>query len=208
MEDGIEPIAYTLDDDQRKRLHRMGLRNETFSRAALEVARQNPSIVPVTIDLTAIERDLTARDQLMSALFRLRRVTRLLKDTVIACGVDAYNGSRGRYKAMKVVAEINGMDEIVAELGERFAKQGTPKEKAPADNSTSPWPACGRHELNSATHPQIQSPERVPFPGHPFFFARNPKAAKRREFGSECFSFGFFRHEMGRKGKLRAPRQM
>lgn len=142
VESEITPIAYSLDDDQRKRLHRMGLRNETFSRATLDVARQNPSLVPITIDLAAIERDLVAREQLMPTLFRLRRMTRLLEDTVIALGVDAYNGARGLYKSMKVVAEINGMDEIVADLGERFARQGQPKLEAPAENgSTSSQPA-------------------------------------------------------------------
>ena len=144
VENGVEPIAYTLDDDQRKRLLRMGLRNETFSRAALEVARQNPTLVPVTIDSTACERVLTARDQRMPALFRLRRITRLLEDTVVACGVDAYNGSRGLYNEMKIVAELDGVGEIVAELGERFARQGRAKEEAPAEGPTAPGqPADG-----------------------------------------------------------------
>lgn len=132
LETFLEPIAFALDDDQRKRLQRLGLRNETFSRGVIELARQNPSLIPATIDLEALERDITARDQLLPVLFRINRMSRLLEDTVIALGVDAYEGARGLYKTMKITAEGSGVADDLAVLGRRFSRT------APATGETEP----------------------------------------------------------------------
>ncbi|MHA3771344.1 hypothetical protein ACXR0O_07370 [Verrucomicrobiota bacterium sgz303538] len=140
----LEPSAFALDDDQRKRLQRLGLRNESFSRGVMELARQNPKLVPLTIDMSALERDIVAREQLLPALYQLQRITKLVEDTCIALGVDIYNGSRGLYKAMKVVAEINGISEIVEELGRRFARntRTTQLPDAGSSSSTTPPPSA------------------------------------------------------------------
>ncbi len=135
LEGFVEPFAFTLDDDQRKRLQRLGLRNESFSRGVIELAQQNPGLVPATIELAALERDIAAREQLLPLLFRLKRLVRMLEDTTIALGVDMYEGARGLYKTMKVTAEINGLVEVITALGERFAAQGRRKQ-TPAEDPT------------------------------------------------------------------------
>lgn len=137
----LEPSAFALDDDQRKRLQRLGLRNESFSRGVMELARQNPNLVPLTIDMAALERDVAAYEQLMPVLFQLQRLAKLVEDTCIALGVDVYNGSRGLYKAMKVVAEINGISEIIEELGRRFARGSRPTQSTNAGTSSSTTPS-------------------------------------------------------------------
>jgi hypothetical protein len=101
----------------------------------IELARQNPGLIPATIELAALERDIAAREQLLPLLFRLQRLVRMLEDTTIALGVDMYEGARGLYKAMKITAEINGLVEVVAALGERFAAQGRRKQ-TPSEEPT------------------------------------------------------------------------
>ncbi|MHA3772928.1 hypothetical protein ACXR0O_15445 [Verrucomicrobiota bacterium sgz303538] len=126
-----------LDDAQRKHSQKMGTRNETFAREMVEFARQHPNLVPAGIDFAAIERDLTARDQLTALLFNLKALTRTVEDTHTALGVDLFNGTRGMYKAVKPIALINGVQDIISRIGQRFEGQGKRKAE-PALSSTTP----------------------------------------------------------------------
>jgi hypothetical protein len=47
----------SLEDDERKRLQRLGFRNETFSLGIIEITRQNPTLIPSRINLAQIGRD-------------------------------------------------------------------------------------------------------------------------------------------------------
>ena len=86
----------SLQEDERKRLRRLGLRNETFSLGAIEVARSHPQVIPPGIDMAAIERDITAREQLLPLLRDLQSLTRMLEDTGILLGGDIYESSSVR----------------------------------------------------------------------------------------------------------------
>ncbi|RYD84506.1 MAG: hypothetical protein EOP84_05310 [Verrucomicrobiaceae bacterium] len=121
-----------LDDAERKHSQKLGTRNETFTREMLEFARQYPTLVPTGIDILAIQRDLTALDQVTPLLFQLESLTRTLRDTHTALGIDLFNGTRGFYKAVKPLADINGVQDVIARIGRRFANQGRRKvEPAP-----------------------------------------------------------------------------
>ncbi|MHA3772349.1 hypothetical protein ACXR0O_12520 [Verrucomicrobiota bacterium sgz303538] len=116
-----------MDDAQRKHSQKLGTRNETFTREMLEFARQYPSLVPTGIDIDAIQRDLTALDQVTPLLFQLEALSRTLRDTHTALGIDLFNGTRGFYKAVKPLAEINGVQDVLTRIGRRFAAQGRRK---------------------------------------------------------------------------------
>jgi hypothetical protein len=115
-------IAVTLDDAQVKYSAHMGLRNETFSREMLQVAEERPGLVPDTINVAAIKRDITARDQLGPIVIQLRAMTKLAEDTHSALGIDAYNGCRALYMSLKVIAKVAGISEIITDIGRRFAR--------------------------------------------------------------------------------------
>jgi hypothetical protein len=137
----LQEIDFTvgLDDSQRKRLQRIGLANETFSRGILDVARQNPPLVPAQIDLAKLQRDLDAREQLLPVLRDLQKMAKLVEDTTILLGVDVYEAARALYKTLQVMAEANGLSEVLAELAKRFAGQGKrPKTVPPGGDATTP----------------------------------------------------------------------
>ena len=137
IEQEIATYAVALDEAQRKHSLRIGTRNEPFCREMLELARERPELVPAGIDSAALQRDLLARDQLTPILFRLKALTRQVEDTHVALGVDLYNGCRALYKAIKPLALINGVVEIVARIGLRFAKQGRRKVEPQTGNLNS-----------------------------------------------------------------------
>ncbi len=130
----IDTFGINLDDTQRKHSQKMGTRNETFAREMVEFARQYPHLKPAGIDFAAIERDLVARDQITPVLFQLKALTRTLEDTHLALGVDLFNGTRGMYMAVKPIAAINGVQDIIDRIGLRFAGQGR-RPAAPAPGS-------------------------------------------------------------------------
>ena len=126
----VSTFSLKMDDAQRKHSQKIGTRNETFAREMLEFARQRPDLRPGGIDFAAIERDLTARDQVTPMLLELKALVRCLEDTHTALGVDLFNGTRGMYMAMKPIAEINGVQDVIDRIGQRFVGQGRRK-KAP-----------------------------------------------------------------------------
>ncbi len=126
-----------LEEGERKALPRLGLRNETFALGVIDLARQNPQVVPAGIDMAALQRDVAAREALLPLFRELQRITNLLQDTLTLLGCDMYEGSRALYKSMKVIGDLHGLAEAIAELGRRFANQGR-SQQAPG---TTPPPA-------------------------------------------------------------------
>ena len=118
----VSTFSLTMDDAQRKHSQKIGTRNETFAREMMEFARQRPDLRPGGINFAAIERDLIARDQVTPVLFQLKTLVRALEDTNMALGIDLFNGTRGMYKAVKPIAEINGVQDVIAQIGQRFAR--------------------------------------------------------------------------------------
>jgi hypothetical protein len=139
----LTPVGILLDDAQRKHYQHMGTRNETFSRDMLSLATERPELVPAGISLTALQRDLIARDQLTPILFQLKAITRLVEDTHTALGMDLYNGGRAMYKAVKPIALINGVADIIARIGLRFAR--------PSKAATTPPPEGGTTTTSNGT---------------------------------------------------------
>src|SRR5262245_1779076 len=68
----LSPALQVLQDGDRNRVQHLGTRNETFSMAAIELARQYPQIIPAGIDMDALERDIVARQQLLPLLINAR----------------------------------------------------------------------------------------------------------------------------------------
>jgi hypothetical protein len=135
----------SLEDDERKRLQRLGFRNETFSLGIIEIARQNPTLIPSRINLAQIGRDVDAREALLPVLLQLQALTRMLEDTHILLGVDIYKGALALYKVLQVVGDLEGLNELIAYYGQRFKKRnrtdgGTPPPAASGTGETQPQP--------------------------------------------------------------------
>jgi hypothetical protein len=132
----ITPVGIHLDASQRKHYQHLGTRNETFSREILDLAQERPELVPAGISLIALQRDIAAREALTPILFQLKAITRLVEDTHTALGMDLYNGSRALYKAIKPIALINGVADIIARIGQRFARRSKPVSSTTTTNGT------------------------------------------------------------------------
>lgn len=127
LQQTLATFGVSLDETQRKHSLHIGTRNETFCREILELAQERPELVPAGISAAALVRDLVAREQLTPILFQLKALTRQVEDTHNALGIDLYNGCRALYKAIKPIALINGVADLIARICQRFARQGRRK---------------------------------------------------------------------------------
>ena len=131
----LATTLHSLEDSDRKHTQKIGRRNETWCLEVMEIARQYPQVVPPGIDMAALERDLSARTAILPLLVASRQLNRMLEDTFLMLGADLFNGCRGLYKSMQILADLHGLQEIVASLGEHFAK--SPRQPKPPEEPTS-----------------------------------------------------------------------
>jgi hypothetical protein len=117
-----------LDPETAKHIARMGLRNETFTRGALAAAAQNPALIPSSLDMAALDRDLVAWEQLLPFRQRAQRLYERLNDTSLVLGADLYSGALAIYKVLKAFGPAAGLGGLLQELSRRF------KAKAKTEN--------------------------------------------------------------------------
>lgn len=123
----LAAILHSLEASQRKHTQKLGRRNESWCMEVMEVARQHLEVVPAGISMAALERAITAREMILPLLVSSRQLTQMLEDTFTMLGVDLFNGTRGLYKSMQIVADLHGLEDIVASLGEHFARPSRAK---------------------------------------------------------------------------------
>jgi hypothetical protein len=112
----------SLDNEERRRLPKMGQKSEFICRQTLSVLAQNPQIIPPSLGLADAQADLRALDQLRPVLDRLQRLAERGADTEIALGSDAMDVAREGYGLLQVSGRHQGLDAARKELSTRWAK--------------------------------------------------------------------------------------
>lgn len=112
----------SLEPDVRRRLNKMGQKSEVFCRQTLSVMKQNPQIVPPSLDLAGAEADLASLDRLRPILDRLQRLAERGRDTEMALGSDAMEVATEGYNLLKVSGRNQGLEGLRKELSARWAK--------------------------------------------------------------------------------------
>ncbi|RYD74922.1 MAG: hypothetical protein EOP84_19130 [Verrucomicrobiaceae bacterium] len=129
-------FAASLEVTERSALYKIGPGTEVFAARILDLAKRNPDLLPRGLDLTAIERDKVAREQLVPRLDRMRQMTERLSHVVMLLGSDYLGGTRSAYRSMQANGKAAGIEELLADIGKCFAKTRTPAAPtAPATGS-------------------------------------------------------------------------
>lgn len=111
-----------LDASKRRSLMRMGDKSETFCRQTISVLKQNPQVVPPSVNVAEALSDLAALDRLRPLVQRLLRLSERAEDTEIALGSDAMSVALQGYALLKVAGKNQGLEGLRKDLGTRFAK--------------------------------------------------------------------------------------
>lgn len=127
MEQAAEPMLVVLGSEGRRRAVRMGDKSEAFCRRAYGVMRENASLIPTTVDLDEMARDLASHDALAQRHARLVQFMEKMQDTDIALGSDVMAAALTGYALLKLTGRTEGLDTLQRELGKRFERSGRRK---------------------------------------------------------------------------------
>lgn len=114
------PYLIALTPGERRHMVKVGLASEGFIQGTLELARQNPHIVPPLVNMTALERDLALRDKLAPLEAALTLLATKLNHTRRLANADLYDGCLDIYHELQRYGQDQGLDALIVPLRERF----------------------------------------------------------------------------------------
>ncbi|MBX9253845.1 hypothetical protein H1Q63_07760 [Desmonostoc muscorum CCALA 125] len=122
------PFLVDLSPDDRMALPKMGDKSRAFVSIALEVAAQNPEFLPRSFDLDEMRKDVQLFEALYPVLLSLTQLQELVDDTSLAVGSEAYAAALQVYNYAKASGQGAGLDAVVLEMGQRFARKAVKSE--------------------------------------------------------------------------------
>ena len=114
------PFLLGYTPEERRRLQRLGPRRESFARLAVETATQNPDLIPASVNLVGIIRDVELHEVLTSVRTTLQQILQQVEDTQQAAGWDIYNGGLEIYRALKSHGRNRGLGDTLNQLKTRL----------------------------------------------------------------------------------------
>ena len=126
-------IALSATD--KRRMRRMGIKSESFSRQALQVVSQNPQMIPANIPVGDAIADIKLLDQLRPRLTRMSRLIERGNDTNAALGADIMKVALQAYGLLKLTGRAEGMETLRRDLSGMFnrsKRSGNPANEADA----------------------------------------------------------------------------
>ena len=129
------PFLLDLSPEERHALPKLGPKSLAFVQTALDVAAQNPDILPRNFDMEEFRRDVELFTALQPVAVSLRQLHELVEDTLLAVGSEAYVGALTVYQYARNSGQGAALDAALDELGRRFARKSraaAPVPPAPA----------------------------------------------------------------------------
>jgi hypothetical protein len=117
------PFLTGLDPEARRTLPRMGDKSRAFVRKCLEVANQNPGMLPRAFELEEFGRDVALDEELLPIAESIRQLAEMIDDTHIGVRSDAYLAALTVYQSAKRAGKGTGLDGALDELGRRFVRK-------------------------------------------------------------------------------------
>ncbi|MHA3770859.1 hypothetical protein ACXR0O_04905 [Verrucomicrobiota bacterium sgz303538] len=127
-------FTQSLPVEDRKSLLKLGSETEVFANRILELAKLNLDLLPKGIDLAKIERDKTAREELLPRLQRMRQMTERMEHTIMLLGTDYLSGTLCLYRSLQANGKAAGIEDLLADIGHCFSKRR--KAKTPEQPGT------------------------------------------------------------------------
>ncbi|MGG6270604.1 hypothetical protein ACQ4M3_38360 [Leptolyngbya sp. AN03gr2] len=126
------PFLTSMTTEERKSLIKMGDRSQAFVTKALEVAKQNPDILPRSFDLEEMRLDVELFETLYAIVAAVAQLEGMLDDTYKLVGSEAYTAALKVYNYAKASGDEAGLAPAIEELGQRFARKQKKEKAQPA----------------------------------------------------------------------------
>ena len=116
------PFLSGLTPNERQQLVKLGRKSQTFVSQALDVAETHSDLMPRCLDATEARRDLVLFETLNPILQNLNQLCKLVEDTQMIAGSEAYAAARMAYNSIKANGQGSGLDDVIESLSRRFQK--------------------------------------------------------------------------------------
>lgn len=117
------PFLIDLSPEDRRALPKMGDKSRTFVQQALEIATQNPDILPRSFDTEEMRKDVELLAQLSPIVTALAQAQEFVEDTYIALGSEAYTAALLVYQYARAAGKGAALDTALDALSQRFARK-------------------------------------------------------------------------------------
>lgn len=117
------PFLIGLTPEQRHDLAKMGDKTVAFVEKALRAADLNPTLIPASVDVAGLRKDVELVRGLMPVLDVLTKLRERVDDTVTESGSEAFAVALEIYQHLKASGKNTGLDESLKDMGQRFARR-------------------------------------------------------------------------------------
>lgn len=127
-------LAWTLSlsPEERKAHLKASDATEAFLLKCLQLGQQCPEIVPRTVDIQEMAKDVEVRPFLQDLRSQLMTVLQRVDDTLMVCGGEAFEAGLQIYRGARSFGEGLGIDDQIEELSRRFQKSKSSATNPPA----------------------------------------------------------------------------
>jgi hypothetical protein len=123
------PFLIDLTPKERQELPKMGDKTQAFVFGVANLVSNDGSFLPRNFDEAVFAKDVALVKALQGIRQELLRLAELVDDTAVAVGSEAYVAALVAYRAAQENGRGEGLDELLDELGRRFAKASKPSPK-------------------------------------------------------------------------------
>ena len=120
---GVLNFLVNLTPTQRKTLFKMGSKSVSYVQLALQIAKNNPQILPPNFNTAEFEKDVVLSSDFVDIESIVKTLSEGLSDTLMAVGTEAIKQANQVYALVKVAAKSDSnMNSLSKQLGERYKK--------------------------------------------------------------------------------------
>ncbi|QNN42385.1 hypothetical protein [Pedobacter roseus] len=119
-------LLISLTSEERMSTLKMGDKTIAFVNKTLEYATQNPSLIPLYVDLNEAKKDNKLASDIYGIFQQLNTIIRAMEDTGMVAGGEAYEAALIIYHSIKGASRsgIPGTQAIYDDLKQRFPSRG------------------------------------------------------------------------------------
>lgn len=125
------PFLVNLTADQRQSLPKMGDQSVAFVNKALEVATQNPDLLPRNFVIDEMSKDVALFNALQPIVVALTQLVEFVNDTATEVGSEAYTAGLAVYLYAQAAGKDAPLQAALDDLGQRFARKSKGKTPPP-----------------------------------------------------------------------------
>lgn len=117
------PFLINLTMEERRALNKPGDRSRNFIDKALEVAVQNPDILPRLFNAEEMRKDIELSQKLQPILLALSQLQEMLDNTAAVINSEAYAAALSVYGYAKASGKAAALQDTLDELSKRFSRK-------------------------------------------------------------------------------------